>query len=690
MASSSYSWERPERDWLFRPPAPADAEATASEDEAEPTPEEAGELLLMFLLELFYTHLLSARSLCVICYWAAKAGALGPVANFSLKPDSASGHFQRKVDSVTGINLRTASERMYKVPVPQHNKYDLSRTSHKMVVQLPHECFVEEVTENLHAATGPLDPEWTEQYRQHPVVLRNPGATVMPYAFYLDGISFTNTDSLLGMFVYSLYSLKRHLCCVIRRSNFCKCGCKGWCTLFPIFSVLKWSFDSLAQGTWPAKSHSGDWAVAGSSEAADDVSGRGDKGGRPLGFFGALLHVKGDWSEFAHTLGMADWNSELFCCLFCKATRANRYDLAGFSPLNSVWGELTHDDLDRACRGCEKWRTLSQPDHARVRAHLHYDKRAHGASGRALFADLPDLQLMKDDRLEPHPGLWDVGLFDKISKFPCRILFWRKSLETRCRHRNPIWDPTIGVTLESLMVDKLHTLHLGPAMAWCCHALWQLILVDAWETGHVGASLHNLSVHYIRSALWNWYKVRKRQMPEKDITEVQNFTLNMLGGKPSSQSLHTKAAETKGLVPFVLDLLKKKRARFTGDLAEILIGAGEAMQQYFDLLDESPRNVPAATLQAMYDAMKRHIILARRAGTPLKPKHHLVLHLVARTAKHGNPGYYATFTDEGINKLLKFVGQAAHRSVWEVRVFLHFGKVEEIRHGKRRHLSLDH
>jgi hypothetical protein len=54
-----------------------------------------------------------------------------------------------------------------------------------MVVQLPHECFVEEMRENPHAAEGPLDPEWTEQYRQHPVVLRNQVATVMPYVFVI-------------------------------------------------------------------------------------------------------------------------------------------------------------------------------------------------------------------------------------------------------------------------------------------------------------------------------------------------------------------------------------------------------------------------------------------------------------------------------------------------------------------------
>ena len=182
MASSSktYSWESSDRAWLFKPPQTRDS--AESEDETEPSPEEARGLLLMFLLELFYTHSLSARSLCVICYWAAKAGALGPAVNYGLKPDSPSGHFQRKVDVVTGINLQSASQTMYKVSVPQHNKYDLSRTSHEMVVQLPHECFVEEMTKNLHAAVGPLDSEWTKAYLEHPVVLRSPGKTVMPYA----------------------------------------------------------------------------------------------------------------------------------------------------------------------------------------------------------------------------------------------------------------------------------------------------------------------------------------------------------------------------------------------------------------------------------------------------------------------------------------------------------------------------
>ena len=121
---------------------------------------------------------------------------------------------------------------------------------------------------------------------------------------------------------------------------------------------------------------------------------------------------------------------------------------------------------------------------------------------------------------------------------------------------------------------------------------------------------------------------------------------------------------------------------------EFLICAGEGLQDYFSLLAESPRNVPPVLLQRMYDAMKKHIMLSQRAGVHMKPKHHLVLHMVARTSKHGNPGYYATFTDEGINKLLKKVGQSAHRSVWEIRCLVRFGNVEEARQSKKRGLPM--
>ena len=670
-----YSWEHPSRRWDFHS-GPLDECPEESDDEGEAVGEAAGALLVEFLLDQLYKNQMSARAVCTICFWAAKAGAQG-IDDFALRPDSPSGHFQRKIDKATRVDLKEERKRAYTVPTPLYTKHDMSRSVHPMMVQLPHVQLAEEVASNPRAASGPLEAEWTEAFSRHPVVLENPSKVVMPYALYMDGVSFTLKDSMLGIFVYSLHTLKRHLCCVLRRSYLCKCSCHGWCTLYPIFRVLRWSFEQLARGTYPEQDIDGPWP-------ANSVNA--DRAGELLGFIGALLHIKGDWSEYSHTMGFADWNSRLFCCMFCKATKDNRFAINGFSPFSDPWGALVHGDLEKACEVAELWRHLSAEQHTRVKAALHYDKSKDGAHGRCVKIDIPELKLKKGDRLEPFDDLVDVAQFDRLSVFPCKVLFWRRGLETRCKHRNPLLDArggsVIGATLDTIQVDVMHTLHLGPAQLWVVSALWMLILADVFLTGCAGDQLHQVSAMHIRNALWSWYKER-RVMSDTEITEIQDFTLLMIGGKPSSQALHTKAAETKGLVPFVLNLVKQHLAKLPKDGGRYMLAAGEAMQLYFELLDSSPRIVPAATIQRMYNAVKRHISLCKLAGIPLKPKHHLLLHLVARTAKHGSPRYYSTFEDEGVNKMLKHVGQAAHRSVWEIRVFLHFGRAELTRGHKR-------
>ncbi len=56
-------------------------------------------------------------------------------------------------------------------------------------------------------------------------------------------------------------------------------------------------------------------------------------------------------------------------------------------------------------------------------------------------------------------------------------------------------------------------------------------------------------------------------------------------------------------------------------------------------------------------------------------------------AVYGNPWEYSTFTDEGINKLLKAVAGAARRSVWEARVFQLYPNVEAVRSKLKRSLG---
>ena len=105
--------------------------------------------------------------------------------------------------------------------------------------------------EALQAAlnNGPVsvpDVMQTEKYRSQPLVVQarnNEMPLPIPLAVYLDGVSPTSvlagrSDSLLGVWVVNLVTWKRHLLSVTRGLDMCRCGCKWWCTLYPIFCAL--------------------------------------------------------------------------------------------------------------------------------------------------------------------------------------------------------------------------------------------------------------------------------------------------------------------------------------------------------------------------------------------------------------------------------------------------------------------
>jgi hypothetical protein len=158
-------------------------------------------------------------------------------------------------------------------------------------------------------AAGAGQEEWP-QLAGHPAVLAaGPGEVVVPLALYVDGVPYTKADSFLAFWLYDLVTYKRHLVCVLRKSRICACGCKKWCSLWEIFRWLHWSFRALALGAHPAERHDGrPW------ELVDHL--RASAAGTPL-VRGALVLLKGDWAEYAHSLGMTTWSSSNDPCPLC-------------------------------------------------------------------------------------------------------------------------------------------------------------------------------------------------------------------------------------------------------------------------------------------------------------------------------------------------------------------------------------
>eukprot|EP00969_Alexandrium_andersonii_P070688 3120391-Alexandrium_andersonii.AAC.1 len=101
----------------------------------------------------------------------------------------------------------------------------------------------------------------------------------------------------------------RHICGIVRKAAVCRCGCRGWCTFWPLLRFLRWSFEALAAGTYPHTRHDGK-PLQGS---------RGEKAGQQLRSKAAVLYCKGDWAEFCERFGFPSHGSGLRPCFCCTA-----------------------------------------------------------------------------------------------------------------------------------------------------------------------------------------------------------------------------------------------------------------------------------------------------------------------------------------------------------------------------------
>jgi hypothetical protein len=93
----------------------------------------------------------------------------------------------------------------------------------------------------------------------------------------------------------------------------------------------------------------------------------------------------------------------------------------------------------------------------------------------------------------------DVADFENICVFPTPVLFWNCHLETLARNRNPIFDPAIGVYVQThVTVDILHALFLGVALTFCKEVVWKLILAGAWGSYGAQEEMYHTAVLAIR------------------------------------------------------------------------------------------------------------------------------------------------------------------------------------------------
>jgi len=124
-----------------------DEESVSSdEDEANPSPRRAGIELIELLIFLRLTGVISAKMLCHICFWAAKAGATGPVSEFAKAPGAQTGKYQRHMDRLLGFKQAKQKQAVLRVPTWAVHSGERVLTDIRVVP--PHEALDEETIQH--------------------------------------------------------------------------------------------------------------------------------------------------------------------------------------------------------------------------------------------------------------------------------------------------------------------------------------------------------------------------------------------------------------------------------------------------------------------------------------------------------------------------------------------------------------
>lgn len=610
---------------------------------------------------------INAKTMCIVSYLASLAGATG-VSDLGLAPDTHTGNFARHLR----LRLHTdqVHEKMYWLQVPMFCKYSQRRELKWTPVLPPGELVCEDWSQTLEEF-GKTGSDWAPSFLEHDVT-REVGdpSKVCPYSLYVDAAPFTKPESFYGLWTEDTRTGKIYMTSILLKSDFCQCGCRGYCTVEAIQKWLVFHCYWWAKGLWPPARHDQlPWR-------AED-SHRAEMAGQALACFGACTELRADWPEFCFTCGFKSFSTNASPCFKCLAIPEDLHAYSDCTSESLPWGAVTHDTYMEEVRRCEIIISIpnarTRDDIARL---LISDRRDDGAKGRALksaFEEGPHLKLLAWDRLETNDNMLDPFAFEEISHFPTVIKFWRTSQESRL-NRYCLLFGIPGFGFANLCVCILHCLDLGVVSKFVSTAMWTLLISNIYKLDVTNQNdLVRVGLVRLRAELWDFY----RTLGNPKHTQIHDLTEGMLGSKATPMVHHASGAETRSLLPFVVHQLTKYKTELPQPLGEFQIAAGSALQEYFDVQALHGRQVPRqAVKQMLYLALRHNTLLEKCTPHFVKkchlPKHHQWLHAILDTHWQGNPKKRSTYRNESLNGIGARIGRSVHRTTFTVSTFEKF------------------
>jgi hypothetical protein len=363
----------------------------------------------------------------------------------------------------------------------------------------------------------PID-EWTPAQRDHVVVQAALKAGAHPsrvrrLGIFMDDAGFTKQESFEGLFISDLDTGMRFLIAIIRKAELCDCGCRGFCTFWPVHDAILSDLQSSADGKWSVVSHL--------QEAFEPGSKRQQRAGMPMGLVLAITELRADMPGYTGPMGFRASSHVHHPCSVCNISKADLSNLDNISlddGPSDLFTNAQYQALKSDCSVVVTIRDIHDVSAILYDGGLEYDHRkTNGFLGRRLLnpvtltlADGSKQELHAGDRLHPTRTLRDVADFETRSR-PFQCLFWRVGdMKTaRLLHHSPLMDIP-GVGMQTYAIDVLHTWHLGGIPRYVAKVFWLVLrsnaLADGFPMWYTSDDRMHLKLLRLRSALWVHYK----------------------------------------------------------------------------------------------------------------------------------------------------------------------------------------
>ena len=637
--------------------AMVDCDDTSDDEVAALTP---GQEYVSYLSTLLFSRKVSAEQFCILMYWSAEAG-MEEARKYAKAPGGKTGHYSRHCNET--LQVFKQRDKLYIVEVI--GKGAEGRGPIPLLTLPPHEAIDEFARRSpdysLRVQEKSESNEFPPAYYLHPAVIEHGAGNVAPLGVFVDGVAYSNVDTVIGFWVICLTTGQRFLAAVVRKCLLFDCSCKGWCTLWQVWTWLRWSLEACQAAAFPLHRHDNTSWLASDSK-------RSELAGSPMAVRGCLLLLKADWSELCTSFGIPAWNDGMRPCFGCNCDLGSMHSWRGSTPSNLVWRANGLRDYWEACERCEIRVQVPQGRLQDFCNHLRYDARKAGLRGRTLRVLMPEFGLVPGDRLEPSPELGDVGALEEQTKDMVDAVFWRVSSETLARHRNPLLCEALHSSPSMCMtVDSMHALNLGVMLVYARVLVWRLIREGAWAQTPNFEEQVAISITAMAAGYKLWYARRRAAHPGENLIRVP--INKKLLGDPDVGPLRTKAAATWTFMLFLLDVGEERVSLLSAELVSFL-QAGRSLEAMVALFKEAPPQLSALQIQQAWDYWKGFLTKSGDVEDLLIPKCHLLFHLLERLDWFGNPRMYSNWQDESLNRILKTACQGISQKTFEFSLLL--------------------